>query len=263
MLAIMNTKAERLRQARIAANFTSTQAAADRLGVSPSTYRAHENGQNDFNEEQAKVYAKAFNVTPEHLILGAPLRPAKPFSTFDPDAPEPVVDPDAPMTVGEHTGAQGIPAGSIPQIDVTAGMGGGGLTVIRDGIPGKSGMTFSAEVVRDFWRIPNEVLRSVGASPDFLAVLPVQGDSMQPTLHDGEWVVADTRHRWPSPDGVYALNDAFGGVVVKRLEVISKPGDEVQRVAVISDNPRHQPKEWDVDDLRIIGRVIWRFGNLQ
>lgn len=182
--------------------------------------------------------------------------------SFDPDAPEPQSS-DEEMTVGEHTGARGLPEGSIPQIDVTAGMGGGGLTIVRDGIAGNGGMTFSAEVVRDFWRIPSEVLRSVGASPDFLAVLPVQGDSMFPTLHDGEWVIADTRHRWPSPDGIYALNDAFGGVVVKRLEVVSKPGDDVQRVAVISDNPRHQRKEWELDDLRIIGRVVWRFGHLQ
>jgi transcriptional regulator with XRE-family HTH domain len=188
-------------------------------------------------------------------------RPAL-VKSFDPDAPD-APDRDDEMTVGEHTGAQGVPSGSIPQIDVTAGMGGGGITIVRDGVAGKGGMTFSAEVVRDFWRIPTEVLRSVGASPDFLAVLPVQGDSMQPTLHDGEWVVADTRHRWPSPDGIYALNDAFGGVVVKRLEVISKPSDEVQRVKVISDNARHAPKEWDFEELRIIGRVIWRFGNLQ
>lgn len=195
-------------------------------------------------------------------LAGPEFSPARVFTGFDPDGP-PDAETDDEMTVGEHTGARNVPPGSIPQIDVTAGMGGGGLTVIREGVAGKSGMTFSAEIVRDFWRIPSEVLRSVGASPDFLAVLPVQGDSMQPTLHDGEWVVADTRHRWPSPDGIYALNDAFGGVVVKRLEVISKPGEEVQRVAVISDNPRHQRKEWTVEDLRIIGRVIWRFGNLQ
>lgn len=256
----MNTKAERLRVARSAAGFKSTQAAADRMGVSASTYRAHENGQNDFSDDQAAQYAKAFGIDPAELIFGRKRSPL--VNTFDPDAPD-SADRDDEMTVGEHTGAQGVPPGSIPQIDVTAGMGGGGITIVREGVAGKGGMTFSAEVVRDFWRIPTEVLRSVGASPDFLAVLPVQGDSMLPTLHDGEWVVADTRHRWPSPDGIYALNDAFGGVVVKRLEVVSKPSDEVQRVQVISDNPRHAPKEWDFEDLRIIGRVIWRFGNLQ
>ena len=261
MLAVMNTKSERLRQARVAAGFTSTQAAADRLGVSPSTYRAHENGQNDFNEEQAKVYAKAFSVTPEHLILGTPLRPAQPFSTFDPDAPEPVADPDAGMTVGEETGVRGIPDGSTPQIDVTAGMGGGGLTVISEGVPGKRGMTFAAENISDFWRVPPGMLIAMGGvRPTDIAFIPVQGDSMYPTLTEGDVVVVDTRHRWPSPDGIYALNDAFGGVIVKRLEVTSKPGDEEARVDVISDNPRHPTKNWGLDELRIVGRVLRKFG---
>lgn len=66
----MSTKAERLKAARKAAGFRSTEAAAKRLGVSASTYRAHENGQNDFSEEQAEHYAKAFHTTAVHLIFG-------------------------------------------------------------------------------------------------------------------------------------------------------------------------------------------------
>ena len=66
----MSTKADRLRESRISAGFKSTLAAAERLGVSASTYRAHENGQNDFNDEQAQRYAKAFRVTPAYLMFG-------------------------------------------------------------------------------------------------------------------------------------------------------------------------------------------------
>lgn len=181
--------------------------------------------------------------------------------TFDPDVLD--TDGDESMTHGEYTGARGIPEGATPQIDVTAGMGGGGLTIVSEGVPGKNGLTFSAENISDWWRVPPAVLTSMGnVKPTDITFVPVQGDSMAPTLTEGDVVIVDTRHRWPSPDGLYALNDAFGGVIVKRLEVTSKPGDEEQRVDVISDNERHPRKSWALDELRIVGRVLRKFGHV-
>lgn len=245
-------------------HFTSARQAAEALGIKPSTYAAHENGANDYGPEHAKLYGKKFKVSPVHLLFGDEFAPQrKPLiETFDPDAPDQGEAADG-MFTGSETGTQGIPRGTIPQIDVTAGLGGGGLTIIQDGVAGQHGMTFAAEAVKDFWRFPLALLSAAGVNPEDLAILPVQGDSMLPTLHDGEFVVVNTKHRLPSPDGIYALNDAFGGVVVKRLEVTSKPADEVQTLRVISDNPRHAPKEWNVEDLRIVGLVLWRFGYLQ
>lgn len=61
---------DRLRAARIAAKFTSATKAADALGVSASTYRAHENGQNEFGPEEAERYARKFGTTAAHLLTG-------------------------------------------------------------------------------------------------------------------------------------------------------------------------------------------------
>ena len=82
----MSAKSDRLRAARIAAGFRSTQAASDRMGISPSTYRAHENGQNDFSDEQAEQYAKAFHTDPVKLIFGdrEDLRSGRDVAGFDP-----------------------------------------------------------------------------------------------------------------------------------------------------------------------------------
>lgn len=82
----MNTKGDRLRVARLAAGFKSTVAAAERLGVSASTYRAHENGQNDFNEEQATIYGRAFGVSPAHLLFGSgtAIAPEPARDTYEP-----------------------------------------------------------------------------------------------------------------------------------------------------------------------------------
>lgn len=61
---------ERLRQARIASGKDTASEAARYFGWTKSTYIAHENGQNEFDTEQAAIYGKAFKVAPEWLLLG-------------------------------------------------------------------------------------------------------------------------------------------------------------------------------------------------
>jgi phage repressor protein C with HTH and peptisase S24 domain len=82
---------------------------------------------------------------------------------------------------------------------------------------------------------------------------------MLPTIVGGDVVFADTRHRVPSPPGIYVLADQFGGVVVKRLEVISRPSEDPVQVRIISDNPRHSPQELTLDEINIIGKYVGRF----
>lgn len=154
--------------------------------------------------------------------------------------------------------APAMPSDGIQEIDVTAGLGGGGLAIL-DQTANEHGMTFAAEVVRDFWRLPTWVLGRFNAQPGNIKAFPCQGDSMEPTLSDGDVVFADIRHRVPSPPGVYVLADEFGGVVVKRLEVVSRPRDENVVVRVMSDNPRHEPRDLMLDEIAIIGRYVGRF----
>lgn len=183
----------------------------------------------------------------------------RPYSTFDPDQPD--TEPDETITHGSETGLRGAPDGSSAQLDVTAGMGAGGMTIVAPGIPGKSGMTFHAEVISDYWRVPPAILSGMGgAKAGDITFIPCQGDSMAPTLVEGDVVVVDTRHGWPSPDGIYAILDQFGGIIVKRLELREAIGDGPVLVAVISDNPRHREKIMAVDEIKIVGRVLRKFG---
>lgn len=145
----------------------------------------------------------------------------------------------------------------IPEIDLVAGLGGGGFAAVE--VSSSNGITFAKEVVRDHWRLPDWMLNRMNVKAGHIAAFPCQGDSMSPTINDGDVVFIDTRHRVPSPPGVYALADQFGGVVVKRLEVSSGASDEVVMVTVASDNPRHSTKELTLDEIHIIGRYIGRF----
>lgn len=92
------------------------------------------------------------------------------------------------------------------------------------------------------------------ADPAKLRVMQIEGDSMMPTLHDGDVVLVDTGRRSPTPPGIFVLHDglAFGA---KRLELI--PNSDRPRIRIISDNPRYAPHEGTADEVNIIGRVRW------
>lgn len=187
-------------------------------------------------------------------------KPELEYSSEDPAAPDPI-DPDRADTVGEHTDSS-LPPGTSPQLDVTGGMGAGGFVLTAEGVPGKSGMTFAAEHISGFWQLPNQVQAALAIKARDTVIIPVQGNSMAPTLIEGDFVFVDTRHRWPSPDGVYALADDFGGIIVKTLRLADSDQDDGPHIEIVSDNPdkdRYPPKLRRAEDLRIIGRVVRRF----
>lgn len=90
--------------------------------------------------------------------------------------------------------------------------------------------------------------------PEDLSIIRVAGDSMAPTLGDGDDIMIDRGDAADRlRDGVYALR-LDGGLVVKRVKLDRAAG----RVEVISDNPfypRRAPKAAAALDL--IGRVVW------
>jgi phage repressor protein C with HTH and peptisase S24 domain len=82
----------------------------------------------------------------------------------------------------------------------------------------------------------------------------VEGDSMTPTLVDGDIVLVDTARKIPTPPGIFVLHDGMG-LVAKRLEHI--PQSDPPRVRIISDNSFYQPYECTADEVNIIGRIRW------
>lgn len=63
-------KHERLRAARLKADFRSAAAAADAMGIAHSTYQAHENGNRDYDADNAAKYARKFKVSKSWLLYG-------------------------------------------------------------------------------------------------------------------------------------------------------------------------------------------------
>lgn len=66
----MGDVGDRLREARLRAKFKSAAAAARALGIKPSTYSSHENGQTDPGLEEVRFYARRFKASPGYILTG-------------------------------------------------------------------------------------------------------------------------------------------------------------------------------------------------
>lgn len=145
------------------------------------------------------------------------------------------------------------PTGGIIEIDVRAGLGGGGSLegreVVHDG-------EYADPVKDEAWKFPSRFMREeVRATESQVRILETHGDSMEPTISSGERIIIHTGMKIPSPDGIFALRDTFGNIIAKRLQVLRK-GDP-PRVLVISDNKSHPTEEVGLDEIHIVGRVLW------
>lgn len=167
------------------------------------------------DEEDRRVLARYFGVAEE--ILGGSARSAPPAKSRS--LPAVVTVPR--LSLGASAGS-----GSLDEDERTAGV-----------------MAFDAN-----W------LRHLGVRPQKVSIIRVDGESMAPTLNDGDEIMVDheddaARLR----DGVYVLR-LDGVLMVKRIALGPRRG----LFSVLSDNA-HYPDWIDIDPalVVIVGRVVW------
>lgn len=143
---------------------------------------------------------------------------------------------------GEEPGREGDATYvAIRSVRIAASMGGGRIVEeVEDGEP----LQFLSRWVRDALKV----------QPDDLRIMRVEGDSMEPTLFDGDTVLVDLTKKTPSPPGIFVLNDGMG-LVAKRVEIV--PRSDPLRLHIVSDNDRYASYDVTVDEANIVGRICW------
>ncbi len=140
-------------------------------------------------------------------------------------------------------GAAASPGGrslrTVPKLAVGASAGAGAL-YDEEALAGKIGFDES-------W------LRRMGLDPARLSLIRVEGDSMQPTLNDGDDIMVDTAAADRAlKKGIYVLR-LDGTLMVKRVSP-EKGG----KLSILSDNPAFGPLEGiAAKDVAVVGRVVW------
>ena len=124
----------------------------------------------------------------------------------------------------------------------------GGMVVLRSITSDGAGMSVSADFLRLFSAAPVSQL----------AVMRVPGESMEPTLIEGDLCLVDTAAGFDR-NGLYCLRSDGGIAYIRRLSIRVNGTD----VVVSADSPRYPDRETvPLTDLPLVGRVIARFGCL-
>lgn len=102
--------------------------------------------------------------------------------------------------------------------------------------------------------------RQIGASPQSLACIYAEGDSMEPEVRSGDILLINRSITEPRGDGVYVVS-LDGDLLVKRVQ---RSGAD--QLVLKATNQAYDPVEIDLtavgDAFRIIGRVAWVGRNL-
>ncbi len=117
--------------------------------------------------------------------------------------------------------------------------------------------------IRSTLAFKHDWLKSKGVNPKHLIVIYAEGESMRPTVDDHDVLLIDTSRVEPADRQVFVLSSIDKGAIVKRL-VKSALGGWIIR----SDNedkdqyPDRMLSRSEINEHRILGRVIWRGGDL-
>ena len=131
------------------------------------------------------------------------------------------------------------PAGlvEVARLDIGASAGPGGLV--------------DREAARQPGAFPPALLRQLGVRAAAASIIRVEGDSMAPTLEDGDEILVDRDRRRPDGRrGIFVLR-VEGTLMVKRLR------SAVGGIELVSDNPAYPPRLVPKRAVEVIGRVAW------
>lgn len=184
--------------------------------------------------------AKKYGCSTEYLLFGTK------------DNPSAEVVPLVQSKIEKYVANEQTPAFNnlvrIPQYEIRASAGNGCAT--------------HEESVIGFIEASREWVRNViHAEPGKLAIITVDGDSMEPSLQHGEQVLLDLRRNRFDNDAVYAIQ--YNGLLrIKRVQIMHNG-----HIVIKSDNPAYEPETLttgEAADLHVVGRVLpWKFGKFK
>ncbi len=139
----------------------------------------------------------------------------------------------------EALGGPAAPGGlPVRRLDVTASAGPGAL--------GDEDRLAAIE------RFPAAMLRRLAPDPATVSLIVARGDSMLPTIADGDDILVDTGDRRVGARPAIFVLRIDGALVVKRL---TRSG---ALIAVASDNPAAAPiAPLPAAEAEVVGRVVW------
>ena len=204
---------------------------ADSIDASGSTFKEWLAGKHPPNTKYLRRMRAVWGVSPEFMLSGVgSIRAGRTRADL-----RSVMVPDAPSDYV-----------LVPRFGVRAAAGSGALV--------------ATEEVQSFLAFRNDwVRRTLRRNPGDLAVIEAVGDSMEPTIANGDVLLIDRSEERIRDNAIYVLL-AGDELVVKRVQ---RRMDGT--LMILSDNKAYSSEEvpsHKAIDLKVIGRVFWAGGNV-
>lgn len=214
---------------------SSQEAASDLLGFNQSALSQYLNGRIPLNLQALLTFCKVIEANPADISPRLTKIVEIPSSTLSNEElykmgfrPVKVVDDSDPSLT------------HIPKVKLRLSAGITGFEVEPEDYDGST------------TAVPTSWLDRSGLSRDKLIAIHVRGDSMEPTLYDGDLVVLNIADTEPVDGGVYAINYE-GEPVVKRLE---RDAGNWWLKSDNADQRRHGRKVCQGEACIVVGRVV-------
>jgi phage repressor protein C with HTH and peptisase S24 domain len=241
----MNAAAERLKSLRQLRGFSSGAELARAAGIPEATYRAYEGGGRPLTPRAAKMLARPLKVSWQIILFG-----------HEDGAGVPATLEEAAALLGQSVPRKPIPPPpSLRSEEVEFGGERFVLLPVYEARAAAGAPIEGSDSVSHRTAFREDWLRRITRAPlDKLAVLTVDGDSMEPTLRHDDTVLIDLDQRRPTArEGIYVIR-VDGGLQVKR--VTAHPA--LKTLSVRSDNAAYAAFDGLApDDVDVIGRVVW------
>ena len=225
-----DARADRLKQARKAAGYSSAEKAAKRFLWNVNSYKAHESGRNGFGISDAKRYAHAFGVTTAWLQTG------------EGDAPE----------------------GRSPSSGLTLSTAPIGMIRVSGKVAANSWLSVED---MDFGYDDIDYVPSIGGyPPEWQFALVVEGNCLNKIAQHGERLVClntiAAGVELEPGDLAIVERKRFDGQMVERTAKRVRQAADGYELWPESNDPAHQEpirlyRVPDDEDIQVIGKVLW------
>jgi phage repressor protein C with HTH and peptisase S24 domain len=224
-------------------------------GLSEGVIAKYRRGESDPSRARLVALAGAAGVSVEWLATGRRAVPSDPPADPRTGRMEAVGVPEYGTEDGfgdqragvmsAHADRLGTEFVLLPRYEVRAAAGGGALVHSEQVV---DHLAFKSDWVRHRLR----------RNPAHLGLIEAMGDSMEPTIADGDLLLVDFSENKVKDNAIYALS-ADGDLIVKRIQRNPITGS----LTIISDNPRYPPivlEGHEAARLRVVGQVCWHGG---
>lgn len=219
-------------------------------GVTQGAVSHFMNGRTALSVNAAVVFARALEVPVSDISPTLSAQIEKMTSAL----------PDRRPTAADHTIETRIPPRGFDLQDDPSYTG--VLQLTAQGSAGTGEENTHVEI-RGVMAFKSSWLRANNLSQRHLDVIYASGHSMEPTINDGDVLLVDESKIEPKDGQIFAMQSSTKGTIVKRLVK-----SDIDGWIIRSDNQDKARygdevlRDGEINEVRIIGRVVWRGGML-